>query len=185
VIDLSGTVLQSKRDVVKEVRWTEPTIVGGHRERWVVTRRGRGKTVCARGAHWALLGGPSTSPLGGQYSGAAPMDTFSILFVAVCALIVGLFVFKFSKFGGIKAAMFGASIERTIGEARATSGPIVKASVKVHVLDGGPDRAVGLEFVSKSFASYQMRPVTLSESEARNLIRFLENAIVEAGDRAT
>jgi prevent-host-death family protein len=26
------------------------TIVGGIRERWVVTRRGHGKTVCARGA---------------------------------------------------------------------------------------------------------------------------------------
>ena len=30
----------------------------------VVTRRGRGKTVCARGSDRALLGGPSTSPLG-------------------------------------------------------------------------------------------------------------------------
>ena len=41
------------------------TIVGGVRERWVATRRGRGKTVCARGARRALLRGPSTSPLGG------------------------------------------------------------------------------------------------------------------------
>src|SRR5205814_6604534 len=38
-------------------------IVGGVRERWVATRRGRGKTVCARGARRALLRGPSTSPL--------------------------------------------------------------------------------------------------------------------------
>ena len=29
----------------------------------MVTRRGRGKTVCARGAYWALLCSPSTSPL--------------------------------------------------------------------------------------------------------------------------
>jgi hypothetical protein len=29
----------------------------------VVTRYGREKTVCGRGACWALLGGPSTSPL--------------------------------------------------------------------------------------------------------------------------
>ena len=29
----------------------------------MVTRRGRGKTVCARGAWLGLLGGPSTSPL--------------------------------------------------------------------------------------------------------------------------
>ena len=47
------------------VRWLL-TIVGGDRERLVVTRRGRGKTVCARGAHGTLLGGPSTSPLGAR-----------------------------------------------------------------------------------------------------------------------
>jgi hypothetical protein len=113
------------------------------------------------------------------------MDTFSIWFLAALALVVGWFVFKFLRLAGIKAAMFGASIERTIGEARASSGRIVKAVVRVHVLDGGPDKAVGLEFVAKSFASYQMLPVTLSESETRNLIRFLETAVVEAGDRAT
>ena len=39
------------------------TIVGGVRERFVVTRRGRWKTVCARGADPALLGRRSTSPL--------------------------------------------------------------------------------------------------------------------------
>jgi len=113
------------------------------------------------------------------------MDTFTILFVALFALIVGSFALKFLRFGGIKAAMFGASIERTTGEARASTGRIVKAVVKVHVLNGGPDKAVGLEFVAKSFASYQMLSVALAESEARNLIRFLENAVIEAGDRAT
>ena len=113
------------------------------------------------------------------------MNTVSILFVAVFALIVGWFVFKFLKFGGTKAAMFGASIDRTIGEARVSNSRIVKAVVKVHVLGGAPDKAVGLEFVAKSFASYQMLPITLSESEARNLIHFLENAVVEAGDHAT
>jgi hypothetical protein len=41
------------------------TIVGGDRERLVVTRRGRGKTACAHGADRALLGAPSTSPLAG------------------------------------------------------------------------------------------------------------------------
>ena len=44
-------------------QWRPLTIVGGVRERWVVARRGRGKTVCARGACGVLLGGPSTSPL--------------------------------------------------------------------------------------------------------------------------
>jgi hypothetical protein len=42
------------------------TIVGGVRERLLVTRRGRGKTVCARGADLAWSSGPSTSPLDGM-----------------------------------------------------------------------------------------------------------------------
>ena len=113
------------------------------------------------------------------------MDTPSLIFLAVFTAIAGYLVFRFVKFGGIKAALFGARIERTAGEAVGSGGKIMKSIVKVHVLDGGPDKAVGLEFVAKSFASYQMLPISLSESEARNLIRFLENAVVEAGDRGT
>src|SRR5438876_6483943 len=40
------------------------TIVGGVRDAVVVPRRGRWKTVCARGADPAWSCGPSTSPLG-------------------------------------------------------------------------------------------------------------------------
>src|SRR6266566_5799308 len=39
------------------------TIAGAGREAWVVVRHGRWKTVCARGAYRALLGGRSASPL--------------------------------------------------------------------------------------------------------------------------
>ena len=39
------------------------TIVGAGRDAWVVVRRGRWKTVCARVARQALLRGRSTSPL--------------------------------------------------------------------------------------------------------------------------
>jgi hypothetical protein len=51
------------------------TIVGGVRERLVVMRRGRWKKVCARGARWALLGGPSTSPLGDRQRMSVPQVT--------------------------------------------------------------------------------------------------------------
>ena len=114
------------------------------------------------------------------------MDTPSLIFLAALTAIAGYLAFRFIKFGGIKAAMFGARIEHTVGEAAGSGGKkIIKSIVRVHVLDGGPDKAVGLEFVAKSFVSYQMLPLALSEREARNLIRFLENAVVEAGDRGT
>jgi hypothetical protein len=45
-------------------------IIGGLRERLGVVRRGRGKTVCGRGAWLALLCGPPTSPLGSLKVGA-------------------------------------------------------------------------------------------------------------------
>jgi len=53
--------------------------------------------------------------------------------------------------------------------------------IRVHVLDGGPDKAVGLELVAKSFASYQMIPITLSTREARDLVRHLQSAVGEVG----
>src|SRR5437762_11638700 len=58
-----------------EVQLSRLTIVGGVRERSVVTRRGRGKTVCARGAYWALLCSPSTSPLGARLVQLVHMPT--------------------------------------------------------------------------------------------------------------
>jgi hypothetical protein len=46
-------------------------IVGGIRERLVVTRRGRTTKLSARGASLDLLGGPSTSPVDGSGFGCA------------------------------------------------------------------------------------------------------------------
>jgi hypothetical protein len=102
------------------------------------------------------------------------MDPSNLIVFGVFGAVAAYFAFRFLKFGGLKAAMFGARIERTVGEAEGSGGGVMKTLVRVHVLDGG---AVGLEFVAKSFASYQMIPLTLSESEARDLIRYLQSAV--------
>jgi hypothetical protein len=52
----------------------------------VVPRRGRGKTVCARGARSALPGGPSTSPLDGMPSLTATLTRRATL-VALVVII--------------------------------------------------------------------------------------------------
>ena len=108
------------------------------------------------------------------------MDTPKLIFIVVLGATVAFFLFNFVKFGGFKAAMFGARIERTVGEAQGSDGHIMKTLVRVHVLDGGPDKAVGLEFVARSFTSYQMTPITLSSSQARDLIRQLQSAVGES-----
>lgn len=103
---------------------------------------------------------------------------FENLFWVVFVGIGGYFIFRMFRYGGFKAAMFGASIQRTVGEVAGLAHPPVSSVLKVHVLDGGnPEKAVGLEFVAKSFASYQMLPLTLSSGEAKRLASLLQEAI--------
>jgi hypothetical protein len=97
--------------------------------------------------------------------------------ILVAFVGVALFMLlRIRRFGGFRAAMFGAQIQRTVGEATGTGGSLVSTRLRVHVLADPPEKAVGLEFVSKSFASYQMRPITLSVAEAQNLIALLQAA---------
>ena len=99
------------------------------------------------------------------------------LFWIVFAGIAAYFVFRMFRYGGFKAAMFGASIERTVGEVTGLAHPLVSTVLKVHVLCGAdPEKAVGLEFVAKGIASYQMLPLTLSSSESKKLISLLQSA---------
>ena len=53
------------------------TIVGGDRERSVCPSRRRRQKVCARGAWWAPLSGPSTAPLGRRVSSSLPCSESS------------------------------------------------------------------------------------------------------------
>ena len=101
---------------------------------------------------------------------------FPLLFAAVLVLVVGSFVAKMVRFGGFKAAMFGAPIERTLGEVSGTGGRLMTSLLKVHSLRGDPEHRVGLEFLAKSVASYQMTPLTLSATEARRLAALLTAA---------
>ncbi len=103
---------------------------------------------------------------------------FDNLFWIVFVGFAGYFIFKMIRHGGFKAAMFGAGIQRTVGEVSGLAHPPVSSVLKVHVLGGGnPEKAVGLEFVAKSFAGYQMLPLTLSSSEAQRLAVLLQKAI--------
>jgi hypothetical protein len=84
-----GPMLYSSRKSEKEsgaVRAWQLTIVGGVRERSVCPRRGRGRDCAPAALGRALLGGPSTSPLGGP-SVTLPLLAF-LAFLALFALSV-------------------------------------------------------------------------------------------------
>lgn len=103
----------------------------------------------------------------------------------VSAIAVGLFVvgllthlaYQAYQLGGLRSALFGARITGTPGEIEAKSPRVLTLKVRVHQLEAkDPDTVVGLEFVSKSFLSYNMFPVPLSAESALELADLLREA---------
>ncbi len=96
-------------------------------------------------------------------------------FIAVMALMFR----GFFKHRGLKGMLFGAGIRLTVGKVEGKGRSLMseKTTLKVHVLDAAPEKAVGLEFVVKSIASYEMIPFSMSAAEAKKLIAHLQVAI--------
>ena len=105
-------------------------------------------------------------------------DMADILFWVFFATITLFILFRVVKFRGFKAALFGASIQRTVGQVNGPGNSFSPSTtLKIHILSGGqPDRTVGIELVAKSCTGYQIIPVTLSLLEAEKLIDLLEQA---------
>ena len=109
------------------------------------------------------------------------MEPGLVFVFSIIALVVGTFAYKIVKHGGFKAAMFGSSIKRTVGEVEGSGSRMFRMKLRVHELGGSSDKAVGVELVAKSLASYQMLPISLSHQEAQKLIRLLQAASRSGG----
>ena len=112
------------------------------------------------------------------------MDGESIGSVVFFVVFLGaLLYFSISvvRHGGFKGAMFGASIDQTLGEVGSGANSMISQKLRVHALAASsrPDKAVGIELSSSTFASWSMTGLTLSTSETRNPIALLERAIAE------
>jgi hypothetical protein len=96
------------------------------------------------------------------------------LFVIV---FIGYSLLRMFHYGGLRGSMFGAPVEKTLGEVSGSKSNIMSIALKVYSLNGSStNKDVGLEIVAKSFASYQMTPISLSVNEAKKLITLLESA---------
>ena len=104
-------------------------------------------------------------------------NLFQIVFVSILIF----FLYRTFKYKSLKGAMFGAEILHTVGEVQGKGQSFLSLALKVHTLksDRVSHGLVGIEIVAKSFASYQMMPVTLQTTEAQKLITLLESAINE------
>lgn len=104
-----------------------------------------------------------------------------LVFFGGVALFFGWHV---TRFGSFKGAIFGARLERSVGELDINNITLTKRTVRVHVLrDGKPDANVGVELVTKSFFSYQMHPLTLSRDDAMRLAALLQDAAQSSSTR--
>jgi hypothetical protein len=99
------------------------------------------------------------------------------LFLVILAVVVGYFGYRILQHGGLKGAMFGARIERTVGQVSGERRTAINVALKVHTLRrDNSEKLIGIEFVAKSFASYQMTPITLSVHQAQQLVSLLQDA---------
>jgi len=88
-------------------------------------------------------------------------------------IVLNLFV-RIMKYGGIKNALYGATIVRKLGVVHGKKHKLMSLKINVHELrgeDGEP--MVGLEIVGKSFASYKITPIALSAENAQRLTKLI------------
>lgn len=102
------------------------------------------------------------------------LDNFHWFFFA---LVVYTFAWKVWNKGSIRGALLGYKVERVIGEVLGEKSAMQGVTVRVNKLEGNSDQGnVGIELVAKSFASYQMTPVTLNREAALKLAELLRTA---------
>jgi hypothetical protein len=111
------------------------------------------------------------------------MDIFSILVPTLFVASGSYFVYRMVRHGGLRGAMFGTKVWRSVGEVSAESRSPLRMVLKLYILGREPSqKMVGLEFVAKSYASYQIIPATLSPREAIQLIALLQEAVRDQSD---
>jgi hypothetical protein len=103
----------------------------------------------------------------------------------IAAVILAPMVYRVVRYRGLKGAAFRAPVLKKIGEIETRSRGLKKTKFRIHVLGSqhqsdGPD--VGIEVIDSTFASSEMRCVSLTRSEARMLADELSQA-ADASER--
>jgi hypothetical protein len=96
-------------------------------------------------------------------------------------LVIGVFVFRFVKYGGIKASFFGARIRNTVGEFQLKQSGALTTTMRVHLLEGSAGgQNIGLEVSQKAIGGFSVRFFRFSREETGKLVRLLDEAARES-----
>ncbi len=100
------------------------------------------------------------------------------VFPLFIAAILAYFGYRIIRYKGLRGALFGAEIRKTVGEVEtARIGPN-RTVLRVHKLesDNRSGENVGLEYISKGIAGYTTTPVALSHADTATFIALLQQA---------
>jgi hypothetical protein len=101
------------------------------------------------------------------------------LFYAFFAFAVGNLAWRYFRSGSFTGAMLGGKIKREIGHVAISSGVASSQNLKVHAMESSDsDPFVGIALVSKAPLAASMIPIKLSRSQAQELARLLQQAVV-------
>jgi hypothetical protein len=106
------------------------------------------------------------------------VEEFSLSITALLFIsIFGWFIFMSFKNGGLKGAVLGGKIKRTVGQIGPVIAMMGKTTIKVHEFDTtGKYNAVCMEIVNTTMLSYTLEGIRLSRDEATKLANMLLEA---------
>ncbi len=107
--------------------------------------------------------------------------TVEYIFYTVFALILLSFVYRLVKNRGLRGAMFGAPVARTLGEIDLGSRGMIRTRVKVHRLESrdATSPEIGIEFLASTIGSFSMTPLSLTRQQAAALAALLSDAAAQ------
>lgn len=104
------------------------------------------------------------------------------LFFLVFGLGAAYFAFQVVRNRGLRGAMFGARLVRTIGELDLGRRGMVRTTLKVHCLEprDSASPTVGVELVATSYGGFGMTPIALTSEQASGFAALLAQAVRES-----
>ena len=97
---------------------------------------------------------------------------------SVLFLVIGYLLFRLHRYKGVRGAMFGAKIERALGEVICECpGNVGTATLKLSVLRRiSGERLIGIEYVVTNPMNFEMSRISLSPNQAQRLSRLLQGS---------
>jgi hypothetical protein len=96
----------------------------------------------------------------------------TLFFVAFGTMVV-YFLYRFIKYGGLRGALYGSAIARTVGEVELDRSTSMTTTLRVHVLEDG---RIILEVSSRATLAATMHGYPMSADNTAQLIALLQQA---------